>query len=167
MLKCCRLGVKKKERLLSEGINAVMNSATKEIDTVGKVTSDLSEIYNDLLKSEQNISSPMPNLPPPICKDTFTSKNASNSTIESGCKSDVCLDDYDKEILSILEDLQCPQNPVKSQSQISVPSVRTEECRLSGSFVQGTVFNISRKFLLILKKKFWKKVLILQQYRGN
>ena len=90
-----------------------MNSATKEIDTVGKVTPDLSEIYNDLLKSEQNSSSPMLNLPPPICTDTSTSKNASNSTIESGCESDVCLDDYDKEILSILEDLQCPRNPVE------------------------------------------------------
>ena len=53
MLKCCRLGVKKKERLLSEGINAVMNSATKQIDTVGKVTPDRSEIYNDLLKKDK------------------------------------------------------------------------------------------------------------------
>ena len=48
--------------VVKEGINAVMNSATKEIDTVGKVTPDLSEIYNDLLKSEQNSSSPIPNL---------------------------------------------------------------------------------------------------------
>ena len=74
-----------------------MSSATKEIDTVGKVTPDLSEIYNDLLKIEQKSSSPMPNLPPPICTDTFTSKNVSNSTIESGCESDICLGDYDKE----------------------------------------------------------------------
>ena len=66
-----------------------MNSATKEIDTVGKVTPDLSEIHNDFLKSEQNSSSPMLNLPTPICTDTFTSKNA----IERGCESDVCLDD--------------------------------------------------------------------------
>ena len=48
--------------VFKEGINAVMNSATKEIDTVGKVTLDLSEIYNDLFKSEQNSSSPIPNL---------------------------------------------------------------------------------------------------------
>ena len=54
-----------------------MNSATKEIDTMGKVTPDLSKIYNDLLKSEQNSSSTMPNLPPPICTDTSTSKNVS------------------------------------------------------------------------------------------
>ena len=59
--------------VVKEGINAVMNSATKEIDTVGKVTPDLLEIYNDLLKSEQNSSSPIPNLPPPICTDTSTS----------------------------------------------------------------------------------------------
>ena len=108
---------------VKDGINAVMNNGTKEIDTVGKVTPDLSEIYSDLLKSELSSSSPVSNLPPPNCKDTSTSKNASNSTIESGCESDVCLDDYDKEILSILEDLQCPQKSVKSQSQISIPSV--------------------------------------------
>ena len=59
--------------VVKEGINAVMNSATKEIDTVGKVTPDLLEIYNDLLKSEQNSSSPIPHLPPPICTDTSTS----------------------------------------------------------------------------------------------
>ena len=40
-----------------------MNSASKEIDTVGKVTLDLSEIYNDLLKSDQNGSSLMLNIP--------------------------------------------------------------------------------------------------------
>ena len=87
----------------------------------------------------------MLNLPPLICTDTYTYKYASNSTIESGCESDVCLDNYDKEILSILEDLQCPRKPVKGQSQISVPSVRTEQYRLSGSFVSDTVFNLSRK----------------------
>ena len=59
--------------VVKEDINAVMNSATKEIDTLGKVTPDLLEIYNDLLKSEQNSSSPIPNLPPPICTDTSTS----------------------------------------------------------------------------------------------
>ena len=100
--------------VVKEGINAVANNATKEIDTVGKVTPDLSEIYNYLLKSEQNSSSPMPNLPPPICTDTSTPKNTSNSTIERGCESDVCLDDYDKEILSILEGLHFPRNPVKN-----------------------------------------------------
>ena len=129
--------------------------------TVGKVTPDLSEIYITLLKSEQNSSLPILNLPPPICTDTLASKNASNTTIESSCESDVCFDEYDKEILSILADLQCRLNPVKSQCQISVPSVRTEQRRLSGSFVSDKVFHLSRKLLLILKKKFWKKVLTL------
>ena len=92
-----------------------MNSATKEIYTVGKVTAIL-------------------NLPPTCCTDTSTSKNASNIIIKSCCESDVCLDGYDKEILSILEDLQCPPNPVKSQSQINLPSVQKEQCMLSGSF---------------------------------
>ena len=113
-----------------------MNSATKEIYTVCKVTPDLSEIYYDLLKSKQKRSSPMFNLPAPICTDTSTSKNASNITIESGCEPDVCLDEYDKEILNILEDIQCPRKPVKSQSQIIVISARAEQCRLSGSLCQ-------------------------------
>ena len=65
----------------------------------------------------------MLNVPPPICTDTSTSKNSSNSTIESGCEFDVCLDDYNKEVLGILEDLQCTRNPVKGQSQISDPFV--------------------------------------------
>ena len=59
--------------VVKEGINAVMNSAIKLIDTVGNITPDLSEIYNNLLKNEQNSSSRMPNLPRPICADTFTS----------------------------------------------------------------------------------------------
>ena len=143
--------------VVKEGVNAVMNSVTKEIDTVAKVTPDLSEIHNDLLKSEQNSSSSMLNLPPSICTDTSTCKNASNSTIESVCESDVCLDNYDKEILSILEDLQCPRNPVKSQSQISVPSVRTKQYRLSGSFVSDTVFNLSRKVLTDTEIKVLEK----------
>ena len=154
MLQCFRLVVKR-DFFVKEGINAVINSATKEIDTVGEVTPDLSEIYNDLLKSEKNRSSPMPNLPPPNCTDTSASENASNSTIESGCESDVCLDDYDKEILSILEDRQCPRKPVKSQ--ISVPSVRTEECRLSGNFLSDKLFNLSRKVLTDTEIKFLEK----------
>ena len=72
-------------KLVKEGINGVMNSVSKEIDTVAKVTLDLSEIYNDLLKSDQNGSSLMLNIPPLICKDTSTSKNTSNGTIKSGC----------------------------------------------------------------------------------
>ena len=52
--------------VVKEGINGVMNSVIKEIDTVGKVTPDLLEIYNYLLKSEQNSSSPMLNLRLPI-----------------------------------------------------------------------------------------------------
>ena len=58
-----------------------------------------------------------------------------------------CLDEYNKGILSILEDLQCPPNLVKGQSEISLLSVQTEQCRLSGSFVSDAVFNLSRKVL--------------------
>ena len=68
-----------------------MNNATKEIYSVGKVTANLSEIYNDLLKKEQNSSSPMLNLVPSICAYTSTSQNAFSISIGSDCESDVCL----------------------------------------------------------------------------
>ena len=86
-----------------QDINALINSETKEIYTVVKVRPGLSEICNDLLKSEQNSSLPMLNLPPPLCTETSTYKNASNIIIGSGCESDICLDEYNKEILSIFE----------------------------------------------------------------
>ena len=38
--------------VVKEGINTLMNRATKEIDTVGKITPDLSEIYNDCEKKK-------------------------------------------------------------------------------------------------------------------
>ena len=124
---------------------------------MGNVTPDLSEICNNLLKSEQNSSSRIANLPRPICADTFTSKNASNSTIESDCESNACLKDYDEQILTILEDLQCGRKPVKSQSQISIPSMLTEECWLCGSFMSDTVFNLSRKALTDTEIKVLEK----------
>ena len=86
--------------VFKQDINAVMNRACKEIYTVGKVTADILEIYNDLLKSEQNSFLAMPNLPPLICVDTLTFKNVSNIIIESGCESDVGLDEHNKEILT-------------------------------------------------------------------
>ena len=85
--------------VFKQDINAVMNRARKEIYTVGKVTADISEIYNDLLKNEQNSFSAMPNFPPLICADTFTFKNESNIIIGSGCEFDVDLDEYNMKIL--------------------------------------------------------------------
>ena len=73
----------------------VVNSTILDISAV-KVTLNLSEICNDLLKSEQNNSSTMLDLPLRLCTDTSTSKNASNIIIGSSCKSDDSLDGYDK-----------------------------------------------------------------------
>lgn len=80
-----------------------MNNATKEIYIDGKVTSKHSEIYNDLLKSEQNSYSPMLNLPPTLCTGTSTSQNSCNIIIGSGCDSDICLDDMMREFLAFLK----------------------------------------------------------------
>ena len=107
-----------------EGTFAVISKAmNKEIFTGSKVTPNLSEISNNLLKSEQNSSLPMLNFPPKFCTDTSISQIASNITIRSGCKFDVCFREYDKEFLSILEEIQCSLNNVKSRSQISASSV--------------------------------------------
>ena len=86
--------------VFKQDINAVMNRARREIYTVGKFTADISEVYNDLLKSEQNSFLAMPNLLPLICADILTFKNASNIIIRSGCESDVGLDEHNKEILT-------------------------------------------------------------------
>ena len=48
-------------------------------------------------------------------------------------------------------------NPIKSQSQINVPSVQTEQCSLPGSFVSDTVFNLSRKVLTNTEIKVLEK----------
>ena len=107
-----------------EGTFAVISTAmNKEIFTGSKVTPNLSEISNDLLKSEQNSSLPMLNFPPKFCTDTSISQIASSITIGSGCESDVCFCGYDKEFLSILEEIQCSLNNVKSRSQVSASSV--------------------------------------------
>lgn len=75
--------------VVKHDINTVINKANKQIYTIGKFTPELSEVYNDLFKGEQN---------------TSLYKNAGSITIEIGCESDICLDKHDT--LSILEDLQ-------------------------------------------------------------
>ena len=72
--------------------------------------------------------------------------------IGSDSESNVCSYGNDKDILDILKDLPCLPGPAsKIQSQISVPSVDSKQYGFSGSFVSDTVFNLSRKFLLVLK----------------
>ena len=48
------------------------------------------------------------------------------------------------EVLSILEDLQFPGNFAEIKFQISVLSVRSKHCSLSGSFVWSKVLKLSR-----------------------
>ena len=46
-----------------------------------------------------------------------------------------------------------------SQSQISVPSLRTEECSVFGSFVSDKIFKLSRKVLTNTEIKVLEKAL--------
>ena len=73
-------------------------------------------------------------MPTPLSADALTSKNASNIIIGSGGISDNCFDGYVKTILSILDDLQCAWNLIKSHSSISGLSAQTE--KISGSLCQ-------------------------------
>lgn len=103
VLRCCRLGMRRR--------NFCSQFHCCRYQSV-KVTPNISEIYKYLLEKQQNNYSPIFDLPTPLSADALTSKNASNIIIGSGCEPDVYLDGYDKKILGISEDLQCPQNPV-------------------------------------------------------
>ena len=90
-------------------VNKAMD-CNKEEDTseFDKSKPNFLEIYKDLLISEQINSSGMLSTPPVLNTDTSASNNASSSIIKSTCVStDLSLDTHDKEVLSILEELQC------------------------------------------------------------
>ena len=109
-------------------INEVMHCNEENSGEIGKPKPSFSEIYKDLLFSEQINSSGIFSTHPVLNTDTSTSHNASNSV-----SADLSLDKHDEEILNILEELQCSAEEC------------TEQCRLTGKFVSDTVFNLSSK----------------------
>ena len=87
-------------------VNKAMD-CNKEEDTseFDKSKPNFLEIYKDLLISEQINSSGMLSTPPVLNTGTSTSHTASN---RSTCAStDLSLDTHDKDILSILKEIQC------------------------------------------------------------
>ena len=120
-------------------VNKVIDFKEEDSSEFGKPKPNFSEIYKDLLLSEQINSSGIFSTPPVLNTDTSTSHNASNSSIRSTCASaDLSLHTHDEEILNIHEELQC------SADQRIVENC-TEQCRLTGNFVSDTVFNVSNK----------------------
>ena len=89
-------------------INKVKDYIEEDSSELGKPKPNFSEIYKDLLFSEEISFSGMFSTPPVLNTDIFTSHNASNSSINSICASaDLSLDTHDEKILNILEELQC------------------------------------------------------------
>ena len=72
---------------------------------------NFSDIYKELLHDEPSNSSQIPNSPPKVCADTSSSHNATCSNVRSSNVSqDFCFNTQDKEILDILEELQCSEH---------------------------------------------------------
>ena len=104
---------------------------------------DLSQICSDLLAGE-NGSSKMVTSPPNLCTNSAHISNDSGSP--NGEKNEPFFCTQDKEILSILEELE----------QVQSTSI-TGSDRISGYFCSDTVFNLSKKFLSDMEIKILEK----------
>ena len=114
-------------------ISEVMDCNEENSGEFDKPKPNFSEIYKDLLFSEQINSSGIFSTHLVLNTDTSTSHNASNSA-----SADLSLDTHDEEIWNILEELQCSADQ-------RIAEEWTEQCRLTGKFVSDTVFNLSNK----------------------
>ena len=104
---------------------------------------DLFQIYSDLLAGE-NSSSKMDTCPPNLCNNSAHTSN--NSGSPNGEKNEPLFCTQDKEILSILKELE------------QVQSTRiTNSDRISGYFCSDTVFNLSKKVLPDMEIKILEK----------
>ena len=103
--------------------------------------------------SYQNIS------PPSLILDSSSSLNHFNAQVlEDHTK---IFGTQDKEFLSVLESIENMNDSLDSSNKVSV----TSEGRLSGYFWSETVFNLVERFLLKLRLKSWKRVLILHLFK--
>ena len=89
-------------------------------------------IYENLVKDEKSNSSLIETFPPVMCTNSAHATNHSCSFVE---EKDTLFSTQDKEILSILEELE--------ETAVSAIS----KTRLSGYFCSDIVFNLSRKVL--------------------
>ena len=117
----------------------VINTTDKDVDFY--------RIYENLVIDEKSNSSLIETSPPVMCTNSAHVTNHSCSFVE---EKDTLFSTQDKEILSILEELEETANV----SAIS----RT---RLSGYFCSDTVFNLSRRVVTELEIKIWIKVLTM------
>ena len=112
-----------------------------------KVSVNFSDIVSDLLESNKRNSSTIETSPPRLCTNSAESPNSSNVFME-GCDS-MTFSTQDKELVSILEDLQNIDFTGHNNS--------TETSRLKGYFCSETVFNLSKKVLTEAEVKVFEK----------
>ena len=98
---------------------------------------NFSELYLNLLETEQVNSSKMETAPPTLCANSSECQNSSCSFIESN-KTEL-FSTQDRELVSVLVDLENIDNNSEANA--------IGKTRLTGYFYSDTVFNLSRKVL--------------------
>ena len=112
-----------------------------------KVSVNFSDIASGLLESNKRNSSTIETSPPRLCINSAESPNSSNVFME-GCDS-MTFSTQDKELVSILEDLQNIDFTGHNNS--------TETSRVRGYFCSETVFNLNKKVLTEAEVKVFEK----------
>ena len=108
----------------------------------GKSTSlgnlNIRDIYLDLMNDESNNSSSIEITPPRLSSNSAEMLNSSNS-LENSTPQSLGLTSQDRELVSILDELQ--------NVSVTGPSNNTDSTRLTGYFCSETVFNLSNRVL--------------------
>ena len=108
----------------------------------GKSTSldnlNVSDIYLDLMSDENNNSSSTEITPPRLSTNSAEMQNSSNA-LENSTSDNLGLTSQDRELISILDELQ--------NISVTGPSNNTDSTRLTGYFCSETVFNLSSRAL--------------------
>ena len=129
----CELHIKSPE-------NASLHQSKSYTDVAreGKSTSlvnlNIRDIYLDLMNDESNNSSSIEITPPRLSANSAEMLNSSNS-LENSTPESLGLTSQDRELVSILDELQ--------NVSVTGPSNNTDSTRLTGYFCSEMVFNLS------------------------
>ena len=111
---------------------------------------NFSSIMSNLLEEEQLNCYNIFTTPPERSGDTFVSSNSSQSVC-SEIGEDM-LDSQDRELLSILEELQISEHNLPLERSVNISATR-----ITGYFYSDTVFNLSNRVLADLEIKVLEK----------
>ena len=99
---------------------------------------NIRDIYIDLMNDESNNSSSTQITPPRLSTNSAEMQNSSNS-LENSTSDSLGLTSQDRELISILDELQ--------NISVTGPSNNTDSTRLTGYFCSETVINLSNRAL--------------------